>query len=438
VKHHLVVKLRRAVPEPPRIPDWVTFITDKSTVVTTVDPDVDAAFAGLTFWVTHEYTPAHGRQPDLATTWSALEVQHGLDRTYRLILQNQEQPLPDPVIARLAALPEVESVRQLEVGSAEIPDRSAVAGTQSVAPARRDAIGADFAHALTHGRPDVLVAVLDTGVNLDHPELRGKIAGRADFVDLQGLDTSSFVGDFLGADDDPEDELGHGTHVAGIIAAEGVEMDPGIAPGCRLLAVRVLATLRDQGRLQGAGIVDNINSGIKWAVDHHADVINMSLGIRHSGGGLPHEDVIRYALDHGVTVVAASGNDGSDTKYYPGALPGVIAVGAVDDDGRVAPFTSYGAPITVVAPGVNIVSSFAHGRYAVASGTSQAAPCVAASVALLVSLARDNDRRLGVEQLTEVLRRTADRPDRLPRTTRSGYGLINLCDAVKYVLASLN
>jgi subtilisin family serine protease len=434
VKHHLVVKMRRLIPEPPRIPDWISFIMDKSSVVTSVNAEVDAVLRerGLGFWVTHEYTPA-------LDGWAALEVHHGLDRTYRLVMQQAETRLPDDVVLRLASLPSVESAHQLEIGGAEIPDQQATpASTAQSTDDGRSMIGLDFARALTRGRRDVRVAVLDTGVNLDHPELRGKIVAKADFVDLQGLDTSSFVGDFLGADDDPEDELGHGTHVAGIIAAEGVGMDPGIAPDCRLMAVRVLATLETGGRKQGAGVVDNINPAIKWAVDQRADVINMSLGIRHTGGGLPHEDVIRYAIARGVTVVAASGNDGTDTKYYPGALPGVIAVGAVDNEGAVASFTSYGARITVVAPGVNILSSFAKGRYAVASGTSQAAPCVAGAVALLKSFARDNGFGLGVEDVARILRETSDRPDRRLRTPHAGYGVINMTDAFKWLMASVN
>ena len=437
MKHHLVVKMRRVLHEPPPIPDWITFITDKSVVVTSVEPGVDGVLhgAGHDFWVTHEYSPA-------LDGWAALEVHHGLDRTYRLVMQHEETRLPDHLVLRLAALPTVESAHQLEVGGADIPDERAIpVATQQSQPGLDDArrmIGLDFAQALTRGRHDVRVAVLDTGVNIDHPELRGKVVAKADFVNLQGLDTSAFVGDFLGADDDPEDELGHGTHVAGIIAAEGVAMDAGIAPDCRLMAVRVLATLKDGDRLQGAGVVDNINPGIKWAVDRGADVINMSLGIRHTGGGLPHEDVIRYALAHGVTVVAASGNDGTDTKYYPGALPGVVAVGAVDGLGAVAPFTSYGARITVVAPGVNILSSFAHGRYAVASGTSQASPCVAGAVALLKSFARDNDIQLGADDVVRILRETSDRPDRRLRTTHAGYGVVNMTDAFKWLLGSLN
>ena len=436
MKNHVVVKLRRPVPEPPVIPDWVTFITDKSREVMSVDRGVAGGVdrvlhdAGREFWVTHEYTPA-------VEDWSPEELHHGLDRTYRLVMTT-ETPLADDVLRRLAAVPSVQSCHQLEVAATPVPERELAVATSTTAPDRDELVGVDFAHALTRGRPDVRVAVLDTGANLDHPELAGRIEPGADFVDLEGLDTGDFVGDVLGWDNKPEDELGHGTHVAGIVAAAGRGMPAGVAPGCRIIPVRVLATLRDGGRLQGAGIVDNINPAIKWAVDNGADVINMSLGIRHTGGGLPHEDVIRYALSRDVTVVAASGNDGTATKYYPGALPGVIAVGAVDERGQVASFSSYGAPITVVAPGVNVLSSFARGGYAVASGTSQAAPCVAGAVALFQSFARDHGRRLGVRDVATLLRETSDRPDSRLRTNQQGYGLLNLTDAFKWLLNSLN
>ncbi len=435
MKHHVVVKLRWRLPEPPVVPDWITFITDKSVQVTSVDGGAPGGVddvlhrAGREFWVTHEYSPADDG-------WSAVEVHHGLDRTYRLVTHD-DRPLGDDVLAQLAAVASVESYHQLNVASTPLPPPETVTTGLSVA-AHGTEVGADFAHALTRGSPDVAVAVLDTGVHDSHPELSGKVTRQADFVDLQGLDTSGFIGDVLGWDDVADDELGHGTHVAGIIAGEGRAMPTGVAPDCRLLAVRVLATLSEDGRVQGAGIVDNINPAIKWAVDQGANVINMSLGIRHTGGGLPHQDVIRYALSRGVVVVAASGNDGTDTKYYPGALPGVVAVGAADDEGRVASFSSYGAPISVVAPGVNVLSSFARGRYAVASGTSQAAPCVAGAVALLQSYAGDNGRRLSVGDVATVLRETSDRPDRRLRTPHAGYGLLNLTDAFKWLLNSLN
>jgi subtilisin family serine protease len=268
--------------------------------------------------------------------------------------------------------------------------------------------------------------------------LRGKIVKRADFVNLEGLDTTGFIGDFSGYDDVPEDEVGHGTHVSGIIAGRGIEMDEGVAPECSVMAVRVLATMKQGSRLVGAGIVDNINAGIKWAVDNDADVINMSLGIKHMGGGLPHEDVIRYALSKNVTVVAASGNDGTSERYYPGALPGVIAVGAVDNSGAVTRFTSYGANITVVAPGQNIYSSFANNTYALATGTSQASPFVAGAIGLAKSYALDNGKKLTNGEINYVLRNTSDKVDSRLRNELAGYGLINLADAFKLLTYMLN
>ena len=183
MKHHLVVKLRRAISEPPRIPDWVTFITDKSAEITTAEPGLDAVLHGANraFWVTHEYAPAR-------ENWAPLELEHGLDRSYRLVMQGEATRFPGDLMTRLSALPSVETARQLEIGGAPIPDRETIAAPQSRDSGRRAAIGLDFAHALSRGRPDIRIAVLDTGVNLDHPELRGKIVGKVDFVDLEGLE----------------------------------------------------------------------------------------------------------------------------------------------------------------------------------------------------------------------------------------------------------
>lgn len=432
MKQHLVVKLRRRLADDDDIPDWLDFIRDKSFVKESLEPQFDRVMrdVGAKFWVTSEHKPA-------GQLWSEDEVRHGLDRTYRIILQD-DYDLPPDLVARIQLIPSIESVRELGIGEAEIPTRE-LATTTSIAASRAgELISLAYAHALTRGAPEVVIAVLDTGVNLDHQELEGKLLQGADFVSLDGLDTTGFIGDFMGYDDVPEDEVGHGTHVSGIIAARGVEMDEGVAPDCRIMPVRVLATMKSGNRLVGAGIIDNINTGIKWAVDHGAKIINMSLGIRHAGGGLPHEDVIRYALGKNVTVVAASGNDGTAERYYPGALPGVIAVGAVDQDGVVTPFTSYGAAITVVAPGTNIYSSFAHNTYAFASGTSQAAPFVTGTVALIQSFARAAGRRIGTREITDVLRNTSDRMDNHLRTERAGYGLINLADAFKLLAHQFN
>ena len=314
----------------------------------------------------------------------------------------------------------------------------ALSSATSIAPSVGDLIYLPYAKAITKGAPEIKVAVLDTGVDMNHRELAGKIGKCFDWVDLEGLDTTDFVGRTKGLDAAVEDEVGHGTHVAGILVAKGLQMDEGVCPDCRIMAVRVLATMKSGDRLVGAGIIDNINNGIKWAVDNGADIINMSLGIKHTGGGLPHEDVIRYALSKGVTVVAASGNDGTAERYYPGALPGVIAVGAVDDAGAVTSFTSYGANIMVVAPGVNVYSSFAHNGYAFASGTSQASPFVSGMVALMKSLALERGASLGLRDVGGILRNTSDKIDSRLRTEHAGYGLINLADAFKLLNHTLN
>jgi thermitase len=427
MKQHLVLKLRRPLNASDAVPYWVDFINDKSVIRTAVDADIDRlmAEAGLSFWLTREYEL-------VGAASGAAEREHGLDRTYRLIVQ-QDLPVPPGLVSALAALPQVEQVRALEVGQAPLPrPQREFSGMQSVGAVGPGAlIHLPLARLSSRGDPAVKIAVLDTGVDLDHPELQGRIADRVDFVNIEGLDTAGFVGDFTGYDEVPDDEVGHGSHVAGIIAGRGLQMDEGVAPECRLMAVRVLATMKDGDRYVGAGVVGNINAGIKWAVDHGADVINMSLGIRHTGGGLPHEDVIRYALAHGVTVVAASGNDGTAERYYPGALAGVLAVGAADDHGEVTGFTSFGAPIAVTAPGLRVYSSFAHHGYAHASGTSQAAPFVAGLVGLLKSLARSRGARLANDTVQQILQHTSERADDRPRSQRAGFGLINAADALR-------
>jgi subtilisin family serine protease len=208
-------------------------------------------------------------------------------------------------------------------------------------------------------------------------------------------------------------------------------MDEGVCPQCSIMPVRVLATMKSGNKIVGAGIIDNINTGIKWAVDNGADIINMSLGIKHSGGGLPHEDVIKYAISKNVTIVAASGNDGSPEKYYPGALPGVIAVGAVDNSGNVTDFSSYGAEITVVAPGLNIYSSFSNNSYSYASGTSQASPFVCGSIGLMKSYAKQKGKNLSNDTIKYILKHTSDKIDNRLRNEKAGFGLINLADAFR-------
>lgn len=434
MKEHLIIKVVADVQDqiPAQVPYWLDFINDKTNIVERFHPEIDRIFAvnNYKFWTTREY------KPYTRPLWSQDEMNAGFHLTYRLILQ-QDGKLPENMIQQLKQLPFITDLRPLLIGTTEFPGE--VAGAMAlVSTDPGDMIYLPYAKQWTKGVKDIRVAVLDTGANFNHPELENKIVLRKNFVDLQGLDTSSFIGDVLNINAMPEDQVGHGTHVSGILAAKGIKMNEGVCPSCSLMVVRVLAAMKSGNRIVGAGIIDNINNGIKWAVDNGADVINMSLGIKHSGGGLPHEDVVKYALSKNVTIVAASGNDGTDEKYYPGALDDVFAVGAVDNSGQVTGFTSYGASITVVAPGSNIYSSYLDNGYAMSSGTSQASPFVSGSVALLKSYAYEKGKKLTHEEINYILRNTSDRLTSKVRDQRAGYGLLNLADSFKLLNAILS
>ena len=424
MKPHLELKLRPGVVAP-EAPYWEDAIRDKAGTDVAVDRDVARILGKYRVPVitTRAYAP-HG------PTWSPDEIASGFDRVYRLVLL-EGGTLPPALVRDIQLVPTVEYARLGAVGTSELPAPEVAALSVSTDRRSRDAIHLEEAQQYSSGDPSITIAVLDTGVWLTHPEFDGRLLPGRDFVDiLDGAD--KFLGDYLDADDDPTDAVGHGTHVTGILVARGSDMPRGVVPKCRILPVRVLGALRQGDRSVGAGLVDNINVAIKWAIDRGASIINMSLGVRHTGGGLPHQDVIDYARRKGVTVVAAAGNDGQEALYYPGALPHVIAVGAVDDQDAVAPFSTFGRQVSFVAPGTNIYSTFLRNEYAHSTGTSHATPFVTGAAALLKSYAKT---RYGVPlrdaQIKHVLKHTADRVDAQFKHPKAGFGRINLVDALK-------
>jgi len=224
------------------------------------------------------------------------------------------------------------------------------------------AVGAKAAWERSTGK-EIVVAVLDTGV-APHADLPGLLPGR------------SFTGD---TNPDPN---GHGTHVAGIIAAamgNGLGI-AGLAPAVRLLPVQVLDA-------EGSGDHADIAAGIIWATDSGADVINLSLGGEESSDAL--SAAVQYAIDKGVIVVAAAGNSGSGSNapMYPAAYDPVLAVAAAGPDGTAAMFSNSGPYVDLAAPGFAILSTVPDG-YDYLSGTSQAAPFVSAAAALLLAAGR--------------------------------------------------
>ncbi|MBH5322451.1 S8 family serine peptidase [Aurantiacibacter sediminis] len=422
MRPHIVIRLRPDAVPHGRVPYWENAIGDRSVGDISLGESLSRTFAehDVDVLVTREYPSSDGG-------WSAAEKAAALDRIFRLVL-HRSNAIPKGLLRDIRLLPEVEEARPGEVVATELPQARAMSRPGQSRSHER--ISLDRAHQLTRGDPDLIVAVLDTGVDIGHPEFGGRFVAPKDFVDiLSGAE--EFFGDVLGIDDDPADDVGHGTHVAGIIGARGNGMDRGAAPACKIMPVRVLAAMEQGDHRVGAGLVDNINAGVKYAVDNGARVINMSLGVRHSGGGLPHREVVEYAHAKGATIVAAAGNDGREELYYPSALPGVIAVGAAGQRERAAGFSTFGRHVTLVAPGEDIYSTLPDGRYGMASGTSHAAPFVAAVAALVQSLASRAGGFFTPQKVHSILAHTADRFGRANRDRRAGYGMLNAADALR-------
>ncbi|MFN3653176.1 MAG: S8 family serine peptidase [Armatimonadota bacterium] len=269
-------------------------------------------------------------------------------------------------------------------------------------------VDAPEAWGITTGSEVVTVAVVDSGIDLDHPDLRTQLLRSSD---------GSIVGyDFLNQDEDPRDDFGHGTHVAGTIAARsgnGIGA-AGLAPGVRLMPLKFL----DQA---GFGDTSNAILSIDFALARRVSVINCSFG----GGdySILMREALQRARDAGVLVVAAAGNDQANVEAIPSfpagynaELDNVLSVAATTHDDTLASFSNYGArAVDLAAPGQTIYSTVPHG-YGYKSGTSMAAPLVSAAAALL----RSRKPSIGIPELRTRLLATADRVPALAPLVASG------------------
>ena len=268
------------------------------------------------------------------------------------------------VAAALAASPAVETVEPNRVRTADAVPNDRLYSTEA---AYLEAMHLPEAWDRTTGSSSQVLAILDSGVDLSHPDLQGRL--------VQGYD-------FVNNDSNPSDDFGHGTMVAGIAAAQtnnGIGVAGATWQG-RVMPVKVLDS-------RGSATDNDIAAGIHYAVDHGATVINMSLGGPGASDLL--QSAVDYATSHNVVVVAAAGNDGgtpdASVPHYPAACNGVIAVGATDSTGALASFSSYGPWVNVLAPGTGIVSTTYDGSYGQGDGTSFSSPLVAAVAVLLRS-----------------------------------------------------
>lgn len=206
----------------------------------------------------------------------------------------------------------------------------------------------------------VTIAVIDSGVCSNHPDLQGRMVAGYDFVD---------------DDSDPSDTFGHGCGVAGVIAANsnnGLGI-AGTTPAVQIMPLRVLDA-------NGLGNYADISAAIVHATDNGADIINMSLAGTNFSQVMA--DAVAYAVNRGVQIVASAGNHGSDGTFYPAAYPSVVSVGSVDPDLSHSSFSNYGANVDIWAPGRDILTTAINGDYEFMSGTSFASPLVAGLMAL--------------------------------------------------------
>jgi len=432
MKPHLIIKLKDQ-PNNPKFDYWESLITDRRNLSTQFIPSINTILNkkyNYDFIASQNYKSKN-------KDWSPQELKAGLNRTYRLILLTNNKNIPKEMLDEISLIPSVSYVNRGEISSSTIPEQTYASAQSLSSKYPNHSIYLKEAHRWITGHPEIKIAVLDTGIETSHSEFNQKSNSKKekflkgkDFVNI--IDgAQQFIGDFLEMDEIPDDKVGHGTHVAGIIGSHGYKMAIGVAPDCSIIPVKVLGALKSNDKVFGAGLIDDIDSGIKYAVDNGADVINMSLGIKNSGGGLPHKDIIKYAIDNNVTVVAASGNDGRKDKYYPGALKDVIAVGASDSIGYIAPFSTFGGHASVTAPGVNIYSSFLNNGYAMSSGTSQAAPFVSGTIGLLKSYAHSKGKKIKNDLIRKIIQGTTDKFSAKFKDQKSGFGRINVLDALK-------
>jgi subtilisin family serine protease len=242
----------------------------------------------------------------------------------------------------------------------------------------------------------VKVAIIDTGIDLDHPDLKANIKDNVNIIN------SRKTGD---------DDHGHGTHVAGTVAAIDNEIGVvGVAPQAELYAVKALDR-------KGSGFLSDVIAGLEWCIANDMQVVNMSLGTSVEVQSL--HDAVIAVNEAGIIQVASAGNEYGGPVGYPAAYDEVIAVSATDNTDTIADFSSVGPKVELAAPGVNIPSTWKGGDYKTISGTSMAAPHVTGTIALVLVLAIDQT------DVRAILEATADDLGSPGEDGSYGYGLVD-------------
>jgi thermitase len=286
-------------------------------------------------------------------------------------------------------------------------------------------IQANLAWDIWQPQRTVYIAIIDTGIDSNHPDLTNKMRRHSNGA-VYGWNTLNNTTNAL-------DDNGHGTHCAGIAAAEinnGVGIagvaawNPNVANSrayVQLMPVKVLSS-------SGSGTLDAVARGITWAADNGAHILSLSLGA--GSGAQQLQDAVNYAWTRGCLVVAAAGNGGSSSPQYPAYYTNCIAVAATDSSDRLASFSQYGSWVDIAAPGVGILSTIPNSRYASYDGTSMACPHVAGAAAVLWS----HNPSLTNAQLRAALETNVDPYQPLSgRTLAPNAGRVNVYRALQAV-----
>ncbi len=282
-----------------------------------------------------------------------------------------------------------------------------------------ETIKAREAWQITTGSKDIIIGVIDTGIDYTHPDLKGSLwINTAEKNGISGIDddNNGFIddslgwdftdaprfsdsGDYIDPDNDPIDEYGsgHGTQIAGIIAAQannGIGI-AGIGPNLSVMNLRA-------GTASGYLEEDDVANALIYALDNGARIVNMSFGDVALSRFL--KDIIYYTYQQGLILTASAGNSGNDEIHYPSGLAETISVGATDEDDNVCGFSNYGPTVDCVAPGSEIISTAVNGKYNVVSGTSFSTPIVSAIAGLILSVNPD----FNSERVRNILKTSAD------------------------------
>ncbi len=309
---------------------------------------------------------------------------------------------------------------------------------------------------ISSGKPEILLAIIDTGIDYNHPDLKNKLFLNTgengldlfgndkrnngidddgngfiddfmgwDFTDRFGFPFDSTAGDYLDWDNNPFDDNGHGTYIAGIAVAQtnnsiGIA---GAAPNIKVLNIRSFDP-------NGYGEEDDAAAALLYAVQMNAKVVNMSFG--DNSFSLVFRDVIRYAYSQNVVLVASAGNSGSSSPHYPSGYSEVLSVGNSTINDAVAPSSNWGSSLDLVAPGTNILTTARNNNYISINGTSASAPFVSATACLILS--KENFTN---EEVKQILKSTTDDIGEAGWDLRSGAGRLNMFRALSVLAPSI-